>query len=516
MNALPAKAAYAADPAAITAVGTDAWSAEFGLAATGAEFEAIIDAVLARYHAAAAEFQRDQDSRRELTWTLALPIIFSLSRIVHAELAAERLRQQGRLCRFGDEVLAPDALVSRAAIELDWLSRSGFNRTLAPRTRARLFATGIAAGFRGVLSPSGIGYSVMRPRFRMLRAYAAENAIHDRPLVLQPVPATKAADPLLVDAALSCVVAGRTAAGVIQADPGLQDTIRKFFRQIETVFDAASKIARGRAIRPLLIASIRSMADRAMAVAWRGAGGQVICFTHGNIHATAYRRGALTDGSAAFASRYVAGSRMEATISGAAVRDFGLGKVPEIVRLSRNMYADAATSPAIRNATVRRIMLVGAPLTGRFYPYTAGTNAFSVLDLELRLCALLKIEGFHLTYKAHPETLRETKGVFDRYVDTVETGRFEQLGPVADCLVFSNWYSSTFGHALMSDWPIVLLRDPSLPILDETARDLESRCVVVNAVHDERGRIQFDRTALLAAIDAATGKAPLPGPWWAD
>jgi hypothetical protein len=516
MNVLSAKAAYAADPAAITAVGTDTWSAEFALAATGHEFEAIIDAVLARYHATAAEFQRDQNSRRALIWTLALPIIFTLSRIVHAELAAERLRQQGRLCRFGDEVLPPDALVARAAIELDWLRRTVFNRTLAARTRVRLFAAGIEAGLRGVFSPDRIGYSVMRPRYRMLRQYASEHAIHDRPLVLLPEPVTKAADSVLVDAALSCLVAGRTAVGVIQTGPGLPDTIRAFFRQLETAFDAASKIARGRAGRPLLIASIRAMSDRTMAVAWRGAGGEVVCFTHGNIHATAYRRGALTDGSAAIASRYVAGSRMEATISGAAVRDFGLGQAPEIVRLSRNMYATAAPSPAIRSTTVRRIMLVGAPLNGRFYPYAAGTNAFSVLDLELRLCALLKNEGFHLIYKAHPETLRETKRMFDGRVDQVETGRFEQLGPVADCLVFPNWFSSTFGYALMGDWPIVLLRDPSLPILDETARDLESRCVVVSSVPDERGRLQFDRTALLAAIDAAPGKAPLPGPWWAD
>jgi hypothetical protein len=216
MNVLSAKAAYAADPAAITAVGADTWSAEFGLAATGHEFEAIIDAVLARYHATAAEFQRDQNSRRALIWTLALPIIFTLSRIVHAELAAERLRQQGRLCRFGDEVLPPDALVARAAIELDWLRRTVFNRTLAARTRVRLFATGIEAGLRGVFSPDRIGYSVMRPRYRMLRQYAAEHAINDRPLVLQSEPVTKAADSVLVDAALSCLVAGRTAVGVIQ------------------------------------------------------------------------------------------------------------------------------------------------------------------------------------------------------------------------------------------------------------------------------------------------------------
>ena len=54
-------------------------------------------------------------------------------------------------------------------------------------------------------------------------------------------------------------------------------------------------------------------------------------------------------------------------------------------------------------------------------------NSMSYLAFELEIIKTLKDAGHTVIYKAHPDTLKETAGIFERFADRVETKPFEAV-----------------------------------------------------------------------------------------
>jgi len=147
-----------------------------------------------------------------------------------------------------------------------------------------------------------------------------------------------------------------------------------------------------------------------------------------------------------------------------------------------------------------KIMMVGYPMNVTRYPYSTGDFFLFQLDLEIRVIKLLKRHGLKVVYKMHPERQREAGGVFEDLADEVLTEPFEKVYGYADALFFGCITSTTFGFALCTQLPILVIDIQGTNWNREAYELLKRRCVMIPALFDESNRIQFDEDLLLGEL----------------
>jgi hypothetical protein len=150
-----------------------------------------------------------------------------------------------------------------------------------------------------------------------------------------------------------------------------------------------------------------------------------------------------------------------------------------------------------------KIMVIGSPL--RPIRYVSGTGEFFIFkfDIELRLVKLLKQAGYEVTYKAHPEEIGEIKCAFDGIADKIEGRPFEAVYHEADAFVFAHPLSTTFGLALCTNRPIVLIDIEGRNWNRDGYQLLRKRCAMVPAWFSASNRIEFDEQNLVEALQSA-------------
>jgi hypothetical protein len=128
----------------------------------------------------------------------------------------------------------------------------------------------------------------------------------------------------------------------------------------------------------------------------------------------------------------------------------------------------------------------------------------TLLDWHARLLCKLQQSGYAVTLKAHPDSLFSPPDFFRRGVPAhVEPLRFEQVADEADLFLFDNPLSTTFGHALKSTKPVVLI-DFGLTKFTERGRQLlERRCAIIEGQTDASDRWRTDWSDLNDAIREA-------------
>ena len=118
------------------------------------------------------------------------------------------------------------------------------------------------------------------------------------------------------------------------------------------------------------------------------------------------------------------------------------------------------------------------------------------------LVKLLKKSGYYVIYKAHPDRLVEVKGIFEGYADKVLTSeRFEDVYSMADCVLFSHAYTTTFGFALLTKLPAVLFVTKGESWFPRVFDLLKKRVSVVSTTPDDSGRLEFNEKDLLSAVE---------------
>jgi hypothetical protein len=149
----------------------------------------------------------------------------------------------------------------------------------------------------------------------------------------------------------------------------------------------------------------------------------------------------------------------------------------------------------------KRVMLIGYPQTQWRRPFENGGDAFTNLDLELRLIEFLKKAGYEVLYKAHPDRIAEVEGIFEDKTQLLK-GYFEPHIDKADVFLFPNITTTAFAIALCTNKPIIAF-DISFSLFEPFPEAMElchKRCSVVNNAYDERNRITFDEKQLLDAL----------------
>jgi len=268
-----------------------------------------------------------------------------------------------------------------------------------------------------------------------------------------------------------------------------------FFRQNVNVF---------RKFKPkkLLATGLGKPVHRLFCASWRYAGGEVIGFNHGNsYYYDGYSPGIIT--FLPLVSQYVTVTAGHKEILQKAMEEFPCGlKMGNITVLKNSYYKQLYTELQRKKPVnkIKKIMLVGFPMTDCYYAFFPSAYAFTQLELEIRLVTFLRSKGYYVLYKPHPVTLNEVEGLFDGYADEVIKPRFEEVFDKADCIMYGSFATTTFGFSLHTNKPIVLIEAKGNYWYPRAFELIKKRCSVVEAEAVD-GKIIFDEKDVLNAIE---------------
>ena len=157
--------------------------------------------------------------------------------------------------------------------------------------------------------------------------------------------------------------------------------------------------------------------------------------------------------------------------------------------------------------TVSKVLLLGRPLN--FFRITDArlSHFIQKVNLDLNLIQILNSLNFTVLYKPHPEWTHVANSLIHPRDATIVEGAFEDHWEKADVCIFTTVTSTTFGYALSTNLPIVLL-DPVGNEWDMTMRQLvRARCALVQIGENDEGRVTLDKEAISLAITNCISKA---------
>jgi len=254
--------------------------------------------------------------------------------------------------------------------------------------------------------------------------------------------------------------------------------------------------------KKLLATVLGNPVDRLFYASWRYAGGEVIGFNHGNsFFYDGYSPGIINFLS--LVSQYITVTAGHKEILQKAMEKYSYGlKMGNITVLRKTYYKQLYTELQRKKPInrIKKIMLVGFPMTDFYYPYFPSAYAFAQLALEIRLVTLLRSKGYYVLYKPNPTVLNDVEGIFDGYADEVLKPRFEEVFDKADCIMFGSFATTTFGFSLHTNKPIVLIEVKGNYWYPRVFELIKKRCSVVEAEAVD-GKIVFDEKDVLSAIE---------------
>lgn len=149
---------------------------------------------------------------------------------------------------------------------------------------------------------------------------------------------------------------------------------------------------------------------------------------------------------------------------------------------------------------VNKIMLVGFPFDPSRYDIENNLFFYKILLLECQLIKTLKNEGYYVIYKAHPDRLSEIQGLFNDLVDEYLSKPFEEVWNISDLILFTYTSTTTFGYALTTNLPIILVDSAKNSRSPLERKEMESRVNIVDAKVDDKMKIHFNKKELLSKI----------------
>lgn len=123
------------------------------------------------------------------------------------------------------------------------------------------------------------------------------------------------------------------------------------------------------------------------------------------------------------------------------------------------------------------------------------------VDWQARLISHLREWGYEVLLKPHPGHTSSAKALGNRLGATTLTERFENVMDKADVLLFDYPRTTTFGTALASNTPVVLVDWQKESFTSDAREKLQRRCRIVPAWFDDQNRLQTDWANLRNGIE---------------
>jgi hypothetical protein len=258
--------------------------------------------------------------------------------------------------------------------------------------------------------------------------------------------------------------------------------------------------------RTLLVPSLGKPLNRLFCAAWRITGGEVIGFTHGNNICHNYSQAIIFD-AVSIANTYVTESSSQKTIYKHFMLKFSHKykddlKIAEIISLKKTNYKPIFTKFQKDSSVnkINKVMVVGFPKHFFFYPWFPEHNVFCQLRLEIQVIKILKKAGYYVIYKPNPLTMNEVEDIYKEYVDEYIKEDFKKVYNLADCILYIDPNSTTFGHSLFTKKPLVLINVKGKLWYPRVFELLNKRCCIVEA-YPADGRIVFEEKDVLNAVE---------------
>ena len=506
---------YPIDISGIKNIGTEEWMNNYYVPVTGNEFQTIYDNVFASYLDTVKQYNNN------VVYWIAISnikIIDSTSQWILEVLRLIRLKERGYKYIIGKEkVRVPDDISmyeyeSLANINLVGKVASGLNyqeriknvlRTVKYNVLPPVFAD--RNFLANISSPTFlIGY-----RSQEVVAYCNRNKIS--PIHLSPMLfANNSREEVNRDSELNEILEVVYSFFVLlkkqfsEINSSLFGLLKKeidecfihsllFFRQNVNVLSNFR-------LDRLLATGLGKQISRIFSASWRYAGGEVIGFTHGNSYSCGYHPVYFNDLS--LVDHYVTVSAGHKESNQKAAEDFSYGlRMANIISMkqsyNKRLFTELQREKPVDE--IKNIMLVGFPMTDSYYPFCPGGYAFAQISLELRLGRILGSNGYNVIYKPHPVSPNDVEGIFEGYADEVIKARFEEVFDKADCIIFGDSATTTFGYSLLSNKPIVLIEVKGNYWYPMAFELIKKRCSVVDTKLVE-GKIVFDERDVLDAV----------------
>lgn len=282
----------------------------------------------------------------------------------------------------------------------------------------------------------------------------------------------------------------------------LSKEVEEYFIQSLLFFQMNLNVFRKHKPKTLLTTGLGPEVYRLFCSAWRYAGGEVIGFVHGNSYCNSYMPRIIS--YLVLVNQFVTLSEGHKDLLQHAREDFSCGLRTGSITHTKQKHYSLLYNKLQKNRPVKnikKVMLIGFPMTMFYYCGFPGGFAFAQLDMEIRLAKLLRKKGYYVIYKPHPVTMNEIEGIFDNYVEEIVEDKYENVYDIADCILFGDYSTSTFGFSLLTNRPIVLIDIKGNYWFPKSFELLNKRCSIVMAELDESGRIIFEESEVLNAVE---------------
>jgi hypothetical protein len=254
----------------------------------------------------------------------------------------------------------------------------------------------------------------------------------------------------------------------------------------------------------ILVSGVGNTFNRIIALAGKRKGAHVVAFTHGN---DTGRVENITQPYLEYAicNEFMTNSEVAVNFHQQQQNEFDRKFCGHTIfkSMTSNNYQKHYNQYKRGGRTISEIMLMGFPMHPQRYPYGTGEFFQFRLSAELDAIQSLREAGYRILYKAHPETIEYTSKIIAPKVDEFVTGPLETEIRRADCLLFTYPLTTTFGTALATDIPIVMLDHVGRSWIPKAYEMLKLRCVMVPTALDVNGRNTFSQSDLIEAIKQA-------------
>lgn len=284
----------------------------------------------------------------------------------------------------------------------------------------------------------------------------------------------------------------------------LKEDLKKLFAETVAGFNYIKRQLSGRNLLPLVIGHMHNGIARMIGAAWQAAGGEVTGVAHGNVIFTGAYGQPMINGTLLICNRFLACSvgqqmqlekiRMKNSGPLIAEAEIFVGHNREL----QQVYDENREFSPVKD--INSVMVVGYPMDYMGSPFLKGHEALTYAHMTLQILKILREAGYKLIYKAHPDTMSETAGFFDQYVDQVLEEDFTEVYTQADCLFYISPYTTSFGFGALTNKPMVYVNLPDWKWDEEILPLLEKRAVALTVAFDDEGVIQVDQETLLNSI----------------
>jgi hypothetical protein len=178
------------------------------------------------------------------------------------------------------------------------------------------------------------------------------------------------------------------------------------------------------------------------------------------------------------------------------------GRTPEICGQGTRRFSNISVGREVKGAREnRRVMIVPNCFTlSDILSQASSFPEIMQFQIENTLVGHLQQAGFEVLYKKHPDgTLRGQRFTLFPNVEVVYE-RFEEVMQLADSFLFYHTRTSTFGPALCTDKPIVIIDGGWEKINLNMLALLKKRCSFVKATVSEQNQVVINPSELKDAL----------------